>query len=107
MGVVPYGTIIALIPAVVISYTSGGLASASIVAMAYLIINQFENFLFAPIIIEKVVGLSPLVIILAAIIGFELSSFWGLILAIPTAVFVMELMSDLEKKKIILRSKIT
>ena len=105
MDLVPYGTILALIPAVVISYASGGFASAGIVAVAYLIINQFEIFLFAPVIIEKVVGLSPLVIIFAAIIGFEFSSFWGLILAIPVAVFVMELMSDLEKNKIILRSE--
>ena len=46
------------------------------------------------------VGLSPLVVILAALIGFELGGFWGLVLAIPVSVFIMELMSDLEKKKI-------
>ena len=69
------------------------------VAGAYLIIHQFEVFLFTPLIIKNVVGLSPLVVILAALIGFELGGFWGLVLAIPVAVFIMELMSDLEKRK--------
>jgi predicted PurR-regulated permease PerM len=45
------------------------------------------------------VGLSPLVVIIAAVVGFELGGFWGLVLAIPVAVFLMELLSDLEKKK--------
>jgi predicted PurR-regulated permease PerM len=46
------------------------------------------------------VGLSPLVVILAALIGFKLGGFWGLVLAIPVSVFVMEFLGDLEKKKI-------
>src|SRR3990167_8456483 len=77
MELVPYGILVALIPA----------------------------FSFSPLVIKSVVGLSPLVVIIAAVVGFELGGFWGLVLAIPVAVFIMELMSDLEKKKI--SSKIT
>ncbi|MEK7569290.1 MAG: AI-2E family transporter [Patescibacteria group bacterium] len=99
MGLFPYGTLIALIPAASVSYLSGGLTSAFLVAGAYLIIHQFEVFLFAPLLIKSIVGLSPLVIILAILIGYELGGVWGMILAIPIAVFVMELISDLEKKK--------
>ncbi|MEK7088586.1 MAG: AI-2E family transporter [Patescibacteria group bacterium] len=105
MVLVPYGILIALIPAISFSYLSGGISSALMVAGAYLIIHQFEVFLFTPLIIKNVVGLSPLVVILAALIGFELGGFWGLVLAIPVAVFIMELMSDLEKKKISSRNK--
>ncbi|MDQ3245076.1 MAG: AI-2E family transporter [bacterium] len=100
MELVPYGIIVALIPAVSFSYLSGGISSAFLVAGAYLIIHQFEVFLFSPLIIKNIVGLSPLVVILSAIIGFELGGVWGLVLAIPVAVFAMELMSDLEKRKI-------
>ncbi len=99
MGLFPYGTLIALIPAVSVSYLSGGIASGAMVAGAYLIIHQFEVFLFTPIIIKHAVGLSPLVIILAILIGYELGGVWGMVLAIPLAVFVMELVSDLEKRK--------
>ena len=37
---------------------------------AYLIIHQFEVFLFAPLIIKKIVGLSPIVIILSVLNRF-------------------------------------
>lgn len=106
MEFVPYGVLVALVPAVSFSYISGGLTSAVLVTGVYIIVHQLEVFLFSPIIINKVVGLSPLVVILAALIGFELGGFWGLVLAIPVAVFVMELMSDMEKRKIYSRSSI-
>ena len=96
---VPYGLLVALVPAVVFSYISGGVSSALVVTGAYLILHQFEGFLFAPLVIQSVVGLSPIVIILAALVGFELGGFWGALLAIPLAVFLVELMSDLEKHK--------
>lgn len=103
MELVPYGILVALIPAVSFSYFSGGISSALMVAGSYLIIHQFEVFLFAPLIIKKVVGLSPIVIILAALIGFELSGVWGILLAIPVAVVIMELISDVEKRKALAR----
>ena len=104
MEMIPYGIWVALIPAFSFSYLSDGISSALMVAGAYLIIHQFEVFLFAPLIIKKIVGLSPIVIILAALIGFELSGFWGLVLGIPVAVIVMEFLSDLEKNKSLARN---
>jgi len=100
MEFVPYGILVALIPAISFSYLSGGISSALTVSAVYIIIHQFEVFLFTPLIIKKVVGLSPFVIILAILAGFELGGFWGIILAIPSAVVLMELMNDLEKHKI-------
>ncbi|MEI7809959.1 MAG: AI-2E family transporter [bacterium] len=104
MELVPYGILIALVPAISFTYLSAGLSSALVVAGAYIIIHQFEIFLFSPLVIRKVVGLSPIVVILAAVIGFELASVWGLVLAIPVAVFLMELISDVEKHKAIFRT---
>ena len=105
MQLIPYGILLALIPAVSFSYMSGGFSTALMVASAYLIIHQFENYLFTPLIIKRVVGLSPLVIILAVLIGFELAGFWGLVLAIPVAVVFMELINDLEKNKVFIKEK--
>ena len=104
MELIPYGILVALVPAVSFSYLSGGASSALMVAGAYFIIHQFEVFLFAPLVIKKIVGLSPIVIILAALIGFDLGSFWGVLLAIPTAVLLVEFTTDLEKHKAIIRS---
>ena len=105
MEMVPYGTLVALIPAMAFSYFSGGVSSAFMVATAYIIVHQFEVFLFAPLIIKKIVGLSPIVIILAALIGFELGSIWGVVLSIPVAVVIMEFLSDIEKNKNLARIK--
>lgn len=99
MGLIPYGTLIALVPAVSVSYLSGGLSDSLMVAGAYLIIHEFEVFLFAPLLIKSIVGLSPIVIILSVLIGFELGGVWGAILCIPVAVVVMEFLSDMEKDK--------
>jgi len=104
MELVPYGILVALIPAFSFSYLSGGISSALVVIGVYLIIHQFEVFLFAPIIIKKIVGLSPIVIILSVLVGFELGGIWGAILAIPVSVILMEFLSDIEKDKILAKS---
>jgi predicted PurR-regulated permease PerM len=104
MELIPYGMIAAFIPAVSLSYLSGGLPSVLMVTGAYLIIQLFETFLFTPLIIKKVVGLSPIIIILSALIGFELGGFWGIILAIPVAIIIMEYLSDIEKDKTLART---
>ncbi|MEI8174330.1 MAG: AI-2E family transporter [bacterium] len=104
MEMVPYGIWVALIPAFAFSFLSDGPSKALMVAVAYMIIHQFEVFLFAPLIIKKIVGLSPIVIILSVLIGFELGGVWGGVLAIPVAVIIMEFLSDIEKNKIIART---
>ncbi len=104
MELVPYGILVALVPAFSFSYISGGISTALLVTGAYIIIHEFEVFLFTPLIIKKVVGLSPIVIILSILIGFELGGVWGGVLAIPVAVIIMEFLSDVEKHKISARS---
>src|ERR1035437_8217760 len=104
METVPYGILVAMIPAFTFSFLSGGLGSALMVVGAYVIVHQFEVFLFAPIIIKKIVGLSPIVIILSVVIGFELGGFWGAIISIPVSVVVMEFLNDVEKDKILLKT---
>ena len=105
MELIPYGILIALVPAVSFSYLSGGMSTALMVLGAYLIIHMFEVYLFSPLVIKKVTGLSPLIIILAVLVGVELGNFWGLLLSIPGALLLMEIMSDMEKHKTTLRTK--
>jgi predicted PurR-regulated permease PerM len=105
MELIPYGVLIALVPAVSFSYLSGGMNDALLVLGAYVIIHQFEVYLFSPLVIKKVTGLSPLIMILAVLVGFELGGFWGLILSIPGAMLFMEIMNDIEKNKISSREK--
>ncbi len=96
---IPFGIILGAIPAIIFSFMQGGFTLALIVAGFYTIVQQFENYLLQPLVIKKVVGISPLVIILSVLIGYALAGFWGLILAVPAAVCVLELTNDIEKKK--------
>jgi predicted PurR-regulated permease PerM len=105
MEMVPYGILVALIPTFAFSYLSNGIGSAFMVTGAYIIVHEFDVFLFTPLIIKKVVGLSPIVIILSVLMGFELSGVWGAVLAIPVAVILMEFLSDIEKNKNLARTK--
>jgi len=97
---IPFGIVLATIPAVGFAYIDGGLTLGAITAGFYIILQQFENYLIAPLVVKKVIGISPLVVILSVLIGSTLAGFWGLILAIPCAVFVFEFLDDIEKKKV-------
>lgn len=99
MELIPFGIILAAIPAIASGYSSGGTTTALEVTGLYVIIQQFESNLIQPLIVKKVVGISSLLVILSLLIGIELAGFWGVILSIPVAVCVMEYFDDLDKKK--------
>jgi predicted PurR-regulated permease PerM len=95
-----FGPILASIPAIMISFVSGGLPLAIMVIGLYVIVHQFENQLIYPLVVKKVVGVSPVVSILALVAGFELAGFLGLVLSVPIAAAVIEFFDDLQKDKV-------
>lgn len=98
---IPFGITLALIPAAGFAYVQGGITLALIVVGIYVVIQQIENYIFQPLVIKRVVGISPLVVILSVLAGFELAGFWGLILAVPVTVAILEYVGDLEKKRVV------
>ncbi len=97
---IPFGIFLAVIPAVSFAFIEGGISLSLMVAGFYLIVQQFESYLIQPLVVKKVIGISPLVVILSVLIGAKLAGFWGLILAVPVAVSLLEYMNDVEKDKI-------
>ncbi len=95
-----FGPILSSIPAIAISFTTGGFTMALLVAGLYLIVHQFENQLIYPLVVKKVVGVPPIVSIVALVAGFQLAGFLGLILSVPIAAIMIEFFDDLEKDKI-------
>jgi predicted PurR-regulated permease PerM len=95
-----FGPILSAIPAVAVAYADGGLNLALIVAGLYLIIQQFENHLVYPLVVKKIVGVPPILVILALVIGWKLAGFLGLLLSVPVATTLMEYFSDMEKDKL-------
>ena len=95
-----FGPILASIPAIMISFVSGGLPLALIVIGLYVIVHQFENQLIYPLVVKKVVGVSPIVSIVALATGFQLAGILGLILSVPIATIIIEFFNDFEKDKV-------
>ena len=95
-----FGPILAAIPAVTLSLVTGGMTSALLVVGLYIIVHQFENQLIYPLVVRKIVGVPPLVSILALIIGYKLAGFVGLLISVPVATMLIEFLNDVEKNKI-------
>jgi predicted PurR-regulated permease PerM len=100
-----FGAFLAAIPGIAIASVDGGITLGLMVTGLYIIIQQFENHLIYPLVVTKVVGVPPLMVILALIIGAQFAGFLGLILAVPVAAIVQELIKDVQKEKEIFLKK--
>ncbi len=94
-----FGPIIAAIPAVALAFSTGGTTLALIIAVFYLLVQQFESNLIYPLVVRKIVGVPPILVILALIIGFQLAGFLGVLISVPVVAAIMEFVDDIEKKK--------
>ena len=95
-----FGPILAAIPAVTLTLVADGMTSALLVVGFYIIIHQFENQLIYPLVVRKIVGVPPIISILALIVGYKLAGFVGLVVSVPIATMLMEFLNDVEKNKI-------
>lgn len=98
---IPFGIIFAAIPATLFAVVDGGLLLGLKVLIFYVIIQQIENYVLSPVVARRIVGIPPLVVLLAFLVGITLAGFWGAIIAMPAAVFVLEYMGDIEKRKLV------
>ena len=94
-----FGSIIAGVVAVIVGYSDGGVAIAAIVAGLYVVVNQFESNLIYPLIVKKIVGIPPLLVIVALIAGYTLAGFLGAILSVPVSAVLLEFITDFDKRK--------
>ena len=66
------------------------------VGILYIIIQQFENHVIYPLVVRKIVGVPSIMVILALVIGAQIGGFFGLLLAIPLAAVVIEVLGRFE-----------
>ncbi len=65
----------------------------------FLVIQQIENHILVPLVMKKVVGVSPVVVIFSLLAGAQIAGFVGAILAVPVAVVFQEIILDWERRK--------
>lgn len=94
-----FGPVIAAIPAILSGFATGGVTMGVLVIGLFIIIQQFENHLIYPLVVKKVVGISPILVIIALIIGAKLAGFLGIILSAPLSAILMEYVDDVQKDK--------
>ncbi len=94
-----FGPILAMVPAIALGFATGGFSLAATVLVFYIIVQQFENHLIYPLVVTKVVGVPPLLVILALVIGAKLAGIIGILLSIPMAAIAQELFTDLDKQR--------
>ena len=94
-----FGQIMAAIPAVAIGFVGGGVKGALLVAGLYILVQQFEAHLIYPVVVKKVVGVPPLMVILSLIVGAKLAGFLGILLSVPIAGAIQELVADVDRRK--------
>jgi len=85
MEFIPYlGPFLAGIPIILVALTISPLTAVFTLALV-IVIQQAENQIIVPKVMQKAVGLNPLVSIVALLIGAKLFGVVGALLAIPTA----------------------
>ncbi|OGE44051.1 hypothetical protein A3A45_03775 [Candidatus Daviesbacteria bacterium RIFCSPLOWO2_01_FULL_36_8] len=95
LEVVPViGPIISAIPSVLIALTISPVLALAVAAM-YFVIQQLENHLIVPQVMQRAVGLNPLVVILAIAIGSRLLGIAGALLAVPIAVVLQIVVTEI------------
>ena len=94
-----FGPTIAAVPAVMVALAGGGLGLGVAVIVWYAIIQQFENHLLYPLVVTKVVGVPPLLVIIALIVGGKLAGVLGILLSAPVAAVIQELIADADKER--------
>jgi predicted PurR-regulated permease PerM len=88
------GPLLAAIPAIAVGfYESPALALG--VALFFFVQQQVENHVLVPKVMSRQVGISPVLVIMALLIGGSLLGLVGAILAVPTAAILQVLLQEL------------
>lgn len=88
------GPLLAAVPAIAVAFSvSPGLALG--VTVFFVAQQQFENHVLVPKVMERQVGVSAVVVVLALLIGGSLLGVVGAVLAVPTAAILHVLVQEL------------
>lgn len=92
------GPILAAVPAVATGFITSPVTGLMTLGL-YVLVQQMESHLLIPIVMRKAVGLSPLVVVIALLVGAKLGGIFGILMAVPITAIAAELLSDWDKKR--------
>ncbi len=87
------GPVLAAIPAVFFAFADQPL-KALLVIIIYVVIQQVENQILVPKIMNRAVGLNPIIVLITMLVGAKIGGLVGVILAVPTATIISIFLED-------------
>jgi predicted PurR-regulated permease PerM len=88
------GPVLSAIPAVIVGFTVSPTMGIGVLVF-FFIQQQIENHVLVPKVMERQVGVSAVVVVVALLIGGSLLGIVGAILAVPTAAILQVLIQEL------------
>jgi len=79
------GPLLAAVPAILVGMGVSPLTGLAVAALAFLV-QQVEYYFFVPKVMEKSAGISPVVTILALLVGFKVAGIVGAVLSVPVVI---------------------
>lgn len=84
------GPILSAVPAILVAFAHSPVLALSVLAL-YVIVQQIENNILVPLVMKRSVGLSPVLTILALMIGGRFGGIAGAILSVPILLTIQEI----------------
>lgn len=95
LEIVPYiGPIVSAIIATTISLLHGPVTGLLVLAL-FVAVQQIEGYVLTPLVMRKAVGLNPVVIIVALLVGAKLAGVVGVLVSVPIATVIGEVVNDI------------
>ncbi len=92
------GPVLAAIPAIFLAFMQSPSLGLWVIVF-YVAVQQIENHILVPLVFGKTIGLNPVVVIIALLVGQQLAGIPGMILSVPIATIIVEMIDDLAKSK--------
>lgn len=88
------GPLVAAVPAVLVGLGTSLWMGAAVAAL-YFLVQQIENSVIVPKVMQKAAGVNPLATILGLTIGFKIAGIVGAVLAIPLVLVIQVVASEI------------
>jgi len=92
------GPTLSSIPSILIGMSQSYFLGFAALALAFLV-QQLENNIIVPMVMKKAVGLNPIVTLIVLLIGGRMAGILGVVLAIPTTLFIETVLIEIIKSR--------
>lgn len=99
LEIIPFiGPIIAAVPVVILGFSASNFLGFAALSLTVLI-QQLENYIFVPKIMEKSTGVSPVIVLIALAIGYRLAGITGTLISVPVVIIIQSILQERLKER--------